>query len=256
MCPATGHSQSSMRSTDRAGSLGPTTWPPSARGSGLRQARETRSPPGPRARRRAGQRTALRPARAREVRAARCGPDRRPTRAAPARRGHAVAVKVPAAPSRTARKPAAVRRVEIIDAATVEFAETGLAGTGLESIAARAGISHPRVVFGSKRALFLAVVEANFDRLEAVFRRGRAGRSTLRAEHTGRRVSAVAAARPVGCAADAPGLRGCRRRRRARGRQPALPGAATDRRQAHRVRTRSRCARSSRPGWSSRSRPR
>jgi AcrR family transcriptional regulator len=80
-------------------------------------------------------------------------------------------VKVPAAPSRTACKPAAVRQAEIIDAATVEFAETGLAGTGLESIAARAGIPHPRVVqmFGSKRALFLAVVEANFDRLEAVF---------------------------------------------------------------------------------------
>ena len=77
----------------------------------------------------------------------------------------------PAAPSRTARKPAAVRRAEIIDAATVEFADTGLTGTGLESIAARAGISHPRVVqmFGSKRALFLAVIEANFDRLEAVF---------------------------------------------------------------------------------------
>jgi AcrR family transcriptional regulator len=77
----------------------------------------------------------------------------------------------PATPPRTVRKPGAVRRAEIIDAATVEFAETGLAGTGLESIATRAGISHPRVVqmFGSKRALFVTVVEANFDRLEAVF---------------------------------------------------------------------------------------
>jgi AcrR family transcriptional regulator len=69
------------------------------------------------------------------------------------------------------RKPAAVRRVEILDAAAVEFAETGLAGTGLEVIAARAGISHPRVVqmFGSKRALFLDVVEAIFDRVSAAF---------------------------------------------------------------------------------------
>lgn len=76
-----------------------------------------------------------------------------------------------ATPSRTVRKPAATRRAEIIDAATVEFAGTGLAGTGLESIAARAGISHPRVVqmFGSKRALFVEVVEANFDRLGAAF---------------------------------------------------------------------------------------
>jgi AcrR family transcriptional regulator len=91
----------------------------------------------------------------------------------------------PAAPSRTARKPAALRRGEIIDAATVEFAETGLTGTGLESIAMRAGISHPRVVqmFGSKRALFLAVIEANFDRLEAVFAASAAtsGRSELTA---------------------------------------------------------------------------
>lgn len=77
----------------------------------------------------------------------------------------------PAGSPPTARKPAAVRRREIIDAAAVEFAETGLAGTRLEAIAARAAISHPRVVqmFGSKRALFLAVVEANFDRIEETF---------------------------------------------------------------------------------------
>ena len=53
----------------------------------------------------------------------------------------------------TARKPESIRRVEIISAAAVEFAETGLAGTRLEAIAARAAISHPRIVqmFGSKR---------------------------------------------------------------------------------------------------------
>jgi AcrR family transcriptional regulator len=76
-------------------------------------------------------------------------------------------------PARTpaTRKPEAVRRVEIIAAAAVEFAETGLAGTRLEVIAARAAISHPRIVqmFGSKRALFLEVIDANFDRVAAAF---------------------------------------------------------------------------------------
>jgi AcrR family transcriptional regulator len=69
------------------------------------------------------------------------------------------------------RKPAAVRRVEIVEAAAVEFAETGLAGTSLEVIAARAGISHPRILqmFGAKRALFLAVVDAIFDRVTTAF---------------------------------------------------------------------------------------
>jgi AcrR family transcriptional regulator len=85
-----------------------------------------------------------------------------------------------AAPVRE-RKPAAVRRAEILNAAAIEFAETGLAGTRLEAIAARAGISHPRVVqmFGSKRALFLEVVDAAFDHIAAAFRaaatRSRAG---------------------------------------------------------------------------------
>jgi AcrR family transcriptional regulator len=69
------------------------------------------------------------------------------------------------------RKPAAVRRVEILEAAAIEFAETGLAGTRLEVIAARAGISHPRVVqmFGSKRALFLDVVDRIFDGVTVAF---------------------------------------------------------------------------------------
>ena len=69
------------------------------------------------------------------------------------------------------RKPASVRRPEILAAAAVEFAETGLAGTRLEAIAARARISHPRVVqmFGSKQKLFLEVVESVFERVAAAF---------------------------------------------------------------------------------------
>ena len=75
------------------------------------------------------------------------------------------------APATRARQPASERRREILAAATVEFAETGLAGTRLEVIAVRAGISHPRIVqmFGTKRALFLAVIESNFDRIETTF---------------------------------------------------------------------------------------
>jgi AcrR family transcriptional regulator len=82
-----------------------------------------------------------------------------------------------AAASVRERKPASVRRAEILDAAAVEFAETGLTGTRLEAIAARADISHPRVVqmFGSKQALFLAVVEATFDRITAAFRAAATG---------------------------------------------------------------------------------
>lgn len=73
----------------------------------------------------------------------------------------------PAAP----RKPAAQRRAEILRAADTEFAANGLAGARLEAIAARVGVSHPRIVqmFGTKRSLFLEVVHAAFDRIEATF---------------------------------------------------------------------------------------
>ncbi|NUO43843.1 MAG: TetR family transcriptional regulator [Streptomyces sp.] len=69
------------------------------------------------------------------------------------------------------RKPAAQRRAEILEAAAAEFAAKGLAGARLEAIAARVGVSHPRVVqmSGSKRNLFLEVVHAAFDRIEATF---------------------------------------------------------------------------------------
>ena len=69
------------------------------------------------------------------------------------------------------RKPAAERRLEILRAAHVEFAANGLAGARLEAIAARVGISHPRVVqmFGTKRGLFLEVVHGAFDSIEAAF---------------------------------------------------------------------------------------
>lgn len=71
----------------------------------------------------------------------------------------------------TTRKPAAVRRAEILDAAAAQFARTGLAGTSLETIAAGIDVSHPRVVqmFGSKRALFLDALSATYERVGAEF---------------------------------------------------------------------------------------
>jgi AcrR family transcriptional regulator len=71
----------------------------------------------------------------------------------------------------TTRLPAAARRAGILEAAAVEFARNGLAGGRLDAIAEGAGISHPRVVqmFGSKKKLFLEVVDGTFDRIEAAF---------------------------------------------------------------------------------------
>lgn len=75
-------------------------------------------------------------------------------------------------PSRNAgRKPAALRRAEILTAAAARFAETGFAGTSVEAIAAGVDVSHPRIIqmFGSKQALFLDVVAAAYDRITAEF---------------------------------------------------------------------------------------
>lgn len=70
-----------------------------------------------------------------------------------------------------ARLPAAARRAQILEAAEVEFARNGLAGGRLDAIAERAGISHPRVVqmFGSKKKLFLEIVDVTFNKIEAAF---------------------------------------------------------------------------------------
>jgi AcrR family transcriptional regulator len=69
------------------------------------------------------------------------------------------------------RLSAGDRREAVIDAATAEFAVGGLHGTSTEAIARRAGISHPYVfrLFGTKKGLFLAVVERCFRRTLATF---------------------------------------------------------------------------------------
>ncbi len=72
----------------------------------------------------------------------------------------------------TQRMSAGERREQILDAAMVEFARTGLHGTATETIADRAGISQPYLfrLFGTKKDLFLAAVERGFDHVEAIFR--------------------------------------------------------------------------------------
>jgi AcrR family transcriptional regulator len=73
---------------------------------------------------------------------------------------------------RAERMPASERREEILEAAMAEFALKGLHGTSTEDIAARAGVSQPYLfrLFGTKKDLFLAVVERCFDQVQTGFR--------------------------------------------------------------------------------------
>jgi AcrR family transcriptional regulator len=56
------------------------------------------------------------------------------------------------------RHTAAERKDDVLDAAMIEFAESGLEGTSTEDIARRAGISQPYLfrLFGTKKELFKA----------------------------------------------------------------------------------------------------
>jgi AcrR family transcriptional regulator len=69
------------------------------------------------------------------------------------------------------RIPAAERRDALIDAAIHEFALGGLHGTPVERVAKRVGVAQPYVfsLFASKRELFLAAVERDFQRTEETF---------------------------------------------------------------------------------------
>ena len=69
------------------------------------------------------------------------------------------------------------RRDQVLKAAMTEFAIHGLDGTSTEAIAERAGISQPYIfrLWPTKKDLFLAAVEANFDRTEVVLREAVAG---------------------------------------------------------------------------------
>jgi len=63
------------------------------------------------------------------------------------------------------------RRELVLEAALGEFAVSGLHGTSTEDVARRAGISQPYLfrLFPTKKALFLALVERCFRRVEDAF---------------------------------------------------------------------------------------
>jgi AcrR family transcriptional regulator len=69
------------------------------------------------------------------------------------------------------RVPASERRDALIEAAVHEFAHGGLHGTPVDRIARRVGVAQPYVfsLFGSKRDLFLAAVERNFELVAETF---------------------------------------------------------------------------------------
>jgi AcrR family transcriptional regulator len=75
--------------------------------------------------------------------------------------------------SAASRHTAEERRDEIVAAASIEFAETGYAGTSTDAIARRAGVSQPYLfqLFGTKKDLFIAAVRDCFDRTEQTFER-------------------------------------------------------------------------------------
>jgi AcrR family transcriptional regulator len=76
-----------------------------------------------------------------------------------------------------ARHTAEERRTEIVAAAAIEFAHRGLEGTTTDHIAERAGVSQPYVVrlFGTKKALFLAVANRAYERIAEAFREAAVG---------------------------------------------------------------------------------
>jgi AcrR family transcriptional regulator len=70
------------------------------------------------------------------------------------------------------RQTAEERREAVLEAARYEFAQHGLHGASTDAIARRAGISQPYLfrLFGSKKALFIAVNEQCFQRTLDLFR--------------------------------------------------------------------------------------
>lgn len=75
----------------------------------------------------------------------------------------------PASSSAPRRLPAAERREGIVDAATRCFAERGFGGTTTARVAAQANVNEALVFrhFGTKQDLYLACVDAAWDRLQS-----------------------------------------------------------------------------------------
>jgi len=98
---------------------------------------------------------------------------------------------------------AADRRDTVLDAALVEFAERGYAGTSTEDIARRAGISQPYLfrLFGTKKELYIASVLRCFRETLEMFQRAAEG---LRGEEA---LKAIGAAYMESLESDKTGLR-------------------------------------------------
>ncbi|HVS85915.1 MAG TPA: helix-turn-helix domain-containing protein [Gaiellaceae bacterium] len=78
----------------------------------------------------------------------------------------------------TTRLSAAERKDDVLDAAMIEFAEKGFAGTSTEDIARRAGISQPYLfrLFGTKKELFKAATARCFRETLEMFQRAAEGK--------------------------------------------------------------------------------
>ena len=85
----------------------------------------------------------------------------------------------------TPRQTADERRLAVLEAANSEFALRGLHGASTDTIARRAGISQPYLfrLFGSKKELFIAVIEDCFARTLDAFRAAASGLSSEDALH-------------------------------------------------------------------------
>ena len=87
----------------------------------------------------------------------------------------------------TARLTATERKDDLLDAALIEFAESGYEGTSTEDIARRAGISQPYLfrLFGTKKELYIASVQRCYRETLALFQgaaEGLRGEEALRAQ--------------------------------------------------------------------------
>src|SRR6202012_2329123 len=73
------------------------------------------------------------------------------------------------------------RRSQVLEIAAGEFADHGLHGASIEAVAHQAGITQAYVfrMFGTKKALFLELVGAAFDRLSDGMSRAAAGTGGL-----------------------------------------------------------------------------
>jgi AcrR family transcriptional regulator len=91
--------------------------------------------------------------------------------------------------TRSRRQTAEERREAVLDAGRDEFSLHGLHGASTDDIARRAGISQPYLfrLFGSKKELYLAVIERCFEQTLETFRTaaaGTTGRDALKAMGT------------------------------------------------------------------------